>query len=129
MDALLLNELKDEIRQLRAAELTRLADRASNLDDLLERASLPDGAPLRRLRILQVLVTAGVANAAASRAIRLAVDEVEEDVARPTALTLAWLMDARSGERRLDALDDALTSRESPPGRGFPFAAPSRVRR
>lgn len=129
MDALLLNERKDEIRQLRAAELTRLADRTSNLDDLLERASLPDGAPLRRLRILQVLVTAGVANAAAVRAIRLAIDQVEEDVARPTALTLAWLMDARSGERRLDALGDALTGREVSPGRAFPFAPPARVRR
>ena len=129
MDALLLNERKDEIRQLRAAELTRLADRTSNLDDLLERASLPDGAPLRRLRILQVLVTAGVANATASRAIRLSIDQVEENVARPTALTLAWLMDARSGERRLDALGDALTDREVSPGRGYPFAAPTRVRR
>ncbi|MBF4549375.1 hypothetical protein [Pseudoclavibacter sp. VKM Ac-2888] len=128
MDALLLNERKDEIRQLRAAELTRLADRTSTLDDLLERASTPEGEPLRRLRILQVLVTAGVANAAAVRAIRLAVDEVEESVDRPTSLTLAWLMDARSGERRLDALGDALNDREAPPERGFPFAAPSRVR-
>lgn len=93
-----------------------------SIPDLLRQATTEEGRPLRRISLRQLLLTQeGWGRARADRVLSLTTSLLGHE---PTSrLTVAWLIDARAGRRRVHALADALTERVAP-WIGFPYAPP-----
>lgn len=110
----------------RAAEYTRsdwlvsLSTGFTSIPDLIRRATTEEGRPLRRITLRQLLETQdGWGRARATRVLSRTTSLLGHE---PTSrLTVAWLIDARAGGRRVHALADALAERDVP-WIGFPYA-------
>lgn len=89
--------------------------------EVIEEACTEDGATLRKLRLHSLLISQprwGEKKVLQSLELMISVLKVKVD---PKAITIGWLVDSRSGGRRVQAFVDALQPRE-PIWPGFPFA-------
>lgn len=124
MSLALANTAKDEAARTRSRWLVSLQKEGTvTVPDLLKAATTEEGRPLRRITLRQLLLTQdGWGRARADRVLSHTTSLLGHE---PTSrLTVAWLIDARAGRRRVHALADALTERVAP-WPGFPFAPPS----
>lgn len=123
MSLALANTAKREAARTRAAWLVSLGVEGNKtIPDLVRQATTEEGRPLRRITLRQLLLTQeGWGRARADRVLSLTTSLLGHE---PTSrLTVAWLIDARAGRRRVRALVDALTERDVP-WIGFPYAPP-----
>lgn len=123
MSLALANVAKREAARTRSEWLISLGvEGLTTIPDLLRQATTEEGRPLRRITLRQLLLTQeGWGRARADRVLAHTTSLLGYE---PTSrLTVAWLIDARAGRRRVQALADALTERVVP-WIGFPFAPP-----
>lgn len=119
----LANTAKREAARTRGAWLISLGVEGNKtIPDLVRQATTEEGRPLRRITLRQLLLTQeGWGRARADRVLSHTTSLLGHE---PTSrLTVAWLIDARAGRRRVHALADALTERDVP-WIGFPYAPP-----
>jgi hypothetical protein len=116
----LANTAKKASARTRAEWLTSLSMGVISISDLIEAATTEDNRALRRITLRQLLSTQeGWGRAKTSRVLFLTTHLLGLE---PTSrLTVAWLLDARAGGRRVRALADALFDRAQP-WIGFPYA-------
>lgn len=92
-----------------------------SVPDLIQAATEESGAPLRRISLRQLLLTQPGWSEAK---VRAALDRITHllDLKESTRrLTVAWLVDARTGGKRLRAWADVMQERVLP-WTGFPYA-------
>lgn len=96
--------------------------------DVFHEATSPDGKPLRRLSLRQVLLAQpGVGPAQVRQILLRMFDHLGTEVERPT---VQWLIDSRTRGRRIRALHDATRDpQQGPPWHGFPYAPPPETTR
>ena len=119
----LANTAKREAARTRSSWLVSLGVEGNKtIPDLVRQAPSEEGRPLRRITLRQLLLTQeSWGRARADRVLSLTTSLLGHE---PTSrLTVAWLIDARAGRRRVHALTDALTER-AVPWIGFPYAPP-----
>jgi len=116
----LANATKKEASRIRAEQLLSLQSGLTTIPDLILAASSEDSRALRRITLRQLLISqegwgeARVHSVLSRTSSLLGLD--------PTSrLTVAWLIDARAGGRRLRAFADARSARVTP-WTGFPYA-------
>lgn len=116
----LANAAKVQASRTRQVHVESLQMGVSSISDLLLAATTEGGRALRRLTLRQLLMNQeGWGRARTSRALSFITSHLGHE---PTSrLTVAWLIDARAGGRRVRALADALTERTQPEI-GFPYA-------
>jgi len=122
--------LAADARALRKGWLSALEAGMVGIGDLLAAAATPEGAPLRRLALADVLYATvrhryPASSGYARRVSRAMLAEVLSAARRPGArgVKVAWLLSAQSDGRRLDALADALSRGErKPPSERWPYA-------
>lgn len=117
------NISRAQANALRAQWLVGLAGDLLTVSDLLAFAATPKGRPLRRISLWQLLTTQvgwGQARAAAALAHLRALLRC---TAPNSAMTIGWLLDNRTGGRRLVALTTALSGQDNAPWPGYPFEA------
>lgn len=109
--------------RIRAEWLVAITTGAATVDDLLRAAAEPDGKPLLRISLRQLLLAQpGVGTQGAKKLLRKThVAAFGHDESKWTALrTVANLLDTRAEGSRYLSLRDALATRRTP-SRGFPF--------
>ena len=90
--------------------------------DIIGAACAPGGEPLLRMTLLKLLShQPGWGEARALRAIHRMCRQLGAPTQTPRRLTIAWLVDSRTGGHRLQAFCDALTD-PALPWPGFPYA-------
>ncbi|MGP4994613.1 hypothetical protein [Glutamicibacter ardleyensis] len=110
-----------EARKLQAEWLHLVSIGEAPLMEVIEEACTEDGAPLRKLRLYSLLTAQprwGEKKALHALELMISVLKVKAD---PKEVTIAWLVDSRSGGRRVQAWADALQERKLP-WPGFPYA-------
>lgn len=120
----------DQARIVRGTWLAYLADGVFGLEDLLAEAATDEGFPLRRLRLHTVLAAMPeFGDTTARRVVDKLVDTLPGVGRRSYGdITVGWVMDGRSGGRRLLVLLDVLRDRNAAVSWGSPFGAhPTRV--
>lgn len=108
----------------RAEHLSLVATGLLSVHDVVASACAPEGAPLLRISLRQLLGAQpdwGKTRVNAAMA-RMATLLGEDDASRER--TVAWLVDPRVRGARLLAFADATTSDIGPPWPGFPFTPP-----
>lgn len=120
MSLALANTAKFEADRTRAEWLISLSSGVISISDLIKAATREDGQALRRITLRQLLMSQeGWGRARAERVLSHTTHILGHE---PTSrLTVAWLIDARAGGRRVHALADALRMRVTP-WIGFPYA-------
>ncbi len=116
----LANDAKLRAEQTRAVVLASVNVGASSIPDLLTTASTEQRHPFRRITLRNLLISQfGWGRARTAHALARITSLLGPE---PTSrLTVAWLIDARVGGRRVRALADVLTER-AVPWIGFPYA-------
>lgn len=120
------NTARAEANAERGRALASLRAGTSDVTGILRRACLPEGKALRRIPLVRLLSGQDGWTKRRARATVRSVLTVLQD--RSTGydavdqLTIMWLIDARTGGRRMRALADALDPKEMPPWMGFPYA-------
>ena len=109
-------------RVMRGEWIQLLASGSVSVADLLVTAAGADGAPLRRLRLVQVLAaqedwSMERAQSVVSMTVRGAQSRSEPK--RP--VTVGWLIDPRSGGRRLRSFAEAMASLDADHLDRFPY--------
>lgn len=110
--------------------LTLIADGVSTIDQLFTEAAAPDGRPLLKLSLRQVLLAQpgwgrNRTRAVLEKILSVAggrVGHVQSANVGHVQPTVSWLLDSRSGGRRVAALLDALEPKKGAPWPGFPFS-------
>jgi len=120
MSLALANVAKAEASRTRQVHIESLQVGVLSISDLLEAAAQEGNHALRRLTLRQLLMNQeGWGRARTARALTHLTSLLGSE---PTSrLTVAWLLDARAGGRRLRALADVLSERTQPEI-GFPYA-------
>lgn len=120
MTLALANTAKFEAQRTRADWLISLESGVTSISDLIKAATTEEGRALRRITLRQLLMSQeGWGRARAERVLSHTTQILGHN---PTSrLTVAWLIDARAGGRRVHALADALKTRTEP-WIGFPYA-------
>jgi len=114
-----LNDARRVASRARAEWLVGLESGFVTIADVLQYSTSENGAPVQKLKLGSMLTAAhGAARARAAVKHILAVLEVDVPASE---VTVGWLMDSRTGGRRLMALSDALNPKDAPPVPGFPF--------
>ena len=111
-----------EARRLQAEWLHLVSTGELPPMEVIQEACTEDGASLRKLRLYSLLTSQprwGEKKALQVLELMISVLKVKVD---PKEVTVGWLVDSRSGGRRVQALVDALQPRE-PIWPGFPFAS------
>lgn len=120
------NAAKAAAEDARGRALADLETRASEVADIVRGSCFPEGAALRRIPLVRLLSgRPGTSKRHARAVVRqtLAVlGERNRTDRQVDALTIMWVIDARSGGRRIRALADALDPKEQAPWQGFPYA-------
>lgn len=123
-----LNTARRAASRARAEWLVGLESGFVTVGDVLEYSTNENGAVVNKLKLRSMLTAAhGAPRAKAIVKHMLAILELEVP---SSELTVGWLMDQRTGGRRVMALADALNPKTGPPFPGFPFrtsAAPVKV--
>jgi len=116
------NAARATARRMRGEWLLLLADGVFTAEDLFREAATPQGRPLRRLTLKQVL--SAQPDCSEERALKITrkiCSTLRLDPAPPTRdLTVAWLLNPAAGGTRLLAYLDALHPRTIP-WPGFPM--------
>ncbi|MGP5015105.1 hypothetical protein ACTXJX_14980 [Glutamicibacter ardleyensis] len=110
-----------EARRFQAEWLLLVASEEASLSEVIEEACTEDGASLRKIRLVSLLTSQprwGEKKALQVLNLMISVLKVK---AEPKEITIGWLVDSRSGGRRLQAWTDALQPK-APAWRGFPFS-------
>ncbi|WP_412905262.1 hypothetical protein [Aeromicrobium sp. 179-A 4D2 NHS] len=118
-----LAEARRRASRTRAEWLVAITEGVVTVDDLIRAACEPDGKPLMKISLSQLLLAQpGVGKAKAERVLRKTHTALSGrgDDSQPLQ-TVANLVDPRSGGRRYVAFRDALSDRQTPVT-GFPFA-------
>lgn len=123
MNLALANTAKQKAARTRSEWLVSLGvEGLVSIPDLIRQATTEEGRPLRRITLRQLLLTQeGWGRARVDRVLSHTLSLLGHEPTR--RLTVAWLIDARAGRRRVHALADALTER-AVPWIGFPYAPP-----
>lgn len=118
-----LAEARRRASRIRAEWLVSIAEGIVTIDDLIRAACEPDGKPLMKISLSQLLLAQpGVGKAKAERVLRKMHTTLSGRGADTTRVeTVANLIDPRSEGRRYLAFRDALCDRQTPVT-GFPFA-------
>jgi hypothetical protein len=109
---------------MRAEWLVALDAGVVDADGLIDQACVPEGRPLLRLPLRQVLISQphfGNARAGKTLARMQSILGVEMPI---RDMTVAWLLDSRVGGRRFMAWLDATLKNRSEPASGFPYLSP-----
>jgi len=114
-------------RAVRAEWLTSLKLGLCTVPDLINHACSPDGRPLLRIGLVRLLTeqdgwTRNGAVATINQALRL-LGQPEMTSQQASKLHVQWLVDSRSGGRRVQALTDAMDPKMHQPWGGFPYAS------
>lgn len=115
----------DQIRAMWLWDIhtTRASDHPVTMRDLLVEACTPAGRPLGRIRLTRLLQAGtGCSRLSAGRMINQLLATIGGTINDQRDLTVRWLLDPRSGGRRIIALADVLHMRDGVPWPGFPFA-------
>lgn len=120
MSLALADSAKRKAEHTRADALVSLHWGSLSISDLITAATYEGSQPLRRITLRQLLGSqAGWGRARVSRVLASITSLLGHE---PTSrLTVAWLIDARAGGRRVHATADATYSRTQP-WIGFPYA-------
>lgn len=119
------NISRAQANSLRAEWLFGLASDYLTLLDLLAHATSKAGRPLRRISMFQLLTAqVGCGPATANSTLDRLRALLRCTTGNP-AMTVGWLLDNRTGGRRLLALTTALRGGELEPWTGWPFSASS----
>lgn len=110
-------------RRLRSEHLVALAEGTVTISDVVDTAITEDGAPLRRISLRQLhLSQAGWGERRTARLLSAIADRLGS-TDHPRDMTVAWLIDPRSGGRRYLIWLDAQQAKDNKPWTGFPLAA------
>lgn len=109
-------------RRTRAEYLIALTEGLIDISDLLAFAVTEDGAPLRRISLRQLLLSQPGWGERRTARVLSALSDRLGTAERPKDMTIAWLIDPRSGGRRYLAWLDVRQAKSSAPWPGFPFA-------
>lgn len=119
MSLALANSAKPAAARTRADFLLSLQTGLISISELIDAATSEDDRALRRLTLRQVLLhQEGWGRARTERVLSELTSSL--GLAPTRRLTVAWLIDARAGGRRVRALADALSGAQ--PWIGFPYA-------
>lgn len=120
------NDHLDGARRIRAEWLLKLQQGETDLPGLLRQACEPGFHALLRLPLTRVIAEQpGYSTAKAVRILGRVQELLGADpLTRPEAVRLKvqWLVDGRSGGRRLMAFCDATRTKEGRPWPGFPYS-------
>lgn len=125
-----LNSARRRALRMRAEWLTQVHEGLITVTELISYAATDDGAPLRVIRLRDLLLSQdrwGQARAdAAMQSLREVLYLGNELPLR--RLTVSWLLDNRTNGQRFDAFLDVLGAERIAPWRGFPFLTPHETR-
>lgn len=124
------NEAAKRARQTRAEWLVSVHQGMVTWPELVEFARTDAGRALRQIKLRRLLIEQDGwnkprADDAIARALKvLGMSEVGERLTR--SLSVGWLLDGRTGFRRIAALSDAIAARNGfhAPCAGFPYRTP-----
>lgn len=119
-----LNEQRQRNRRVRAEQLLALHNGVLVLADVLELAATPEGAPLRTVRLTDLLSSMpGWSKRRAEGAVEWARDNLGVDPEYPDRkMNIGWLIHAQAAHKRGVALSDAMTrDRRTAPHDRYPF--------
>lgn len=109
-------------RLMRSEYLIALVEGLVTVEDVIEAAMADSGKPLRRISLRQLLLSQpGWGERRTNRLLSVLADRLGA-AERPKDMTVAWLIDPRSGGRRYLAWLDVQQAKNSVPWAGFPFA-------
>lgn len=123
------NEAKRTANAERAAALTEIALDMSKPTDIIQRACHPEHRALLRITLVRLLsAEKGTSRDAARRHVTHLHDLIgvtapdRKDIDK---LTISWLVDSRSGGRRMLAFADSIDPKNQAPWPGFPYSMPN----
>lgn len=117
------NISRSQANILRAEWLLGIASDYLTVLDLLTQATSAAGRPLRRISLFQLLTAqAGCGPATVTATLERLRANLRCTTENP-AMTVGWLLDNRTGGRRLRALTAALLASEQQPWLNWPFTA------
>lgn len=115
----------ERARLMRGEWLVLISKDAVTVTDLLLEATKPEGIPLRRLKLRQVLeAQEGWGRASAREFLRRVVGTLMLENVDIDSLTVSWLLDGKTQGTRVQAWLDAAQPREVTLWPGFPFTPP-----
>ena len=118
------NEARREAAVYRAEWLVDLDSSTSTVNDLFKAACTDNGRPLLRLPLRQVLLAEGRIGEAKVGRTLLRIQELLGTEMPVRAMTVAWLLDSRTGGKRFMAWLDANQFQRSKPWPSFPYGSP-----
>jgi hypothetical protein len=116
-----LNRAREAAARVRGEWLLLLRDDLVGPNDVLTEASTPDGRPLLKLSLRQLLLARPGWGRKRTEAVIRKVSSVATGRIEARQITVGWLLDPRSGGRRFAAWLDALEPKTGPAWPGFPF--------
>ena len=129
-----LNSARRRAQRLRAEWLTSVHEGFMPVTDLIAYAATEDGAPLRRVRLRELLLSQerwGESRTETVLASLRAVLNLGDDLPL-RRITVGWLLDNRTSGQRFDAFLDVLGAAtgagRSTPWTGFPFTTVTEAR-
>ena len=118
------NTAREEAAKLRAEWLVGLDAGLVSLADLFAFAATSEGRPLLRIPLRQVLLSAPSIGSSRAPQILARVQSLLGVEMPVRKMTIAWLLDSRTGGRRFMAWVDSTEISRSEPWSGFPYAPP-----
>lgn len=118
------NGVRAEAHRYRVEWLDALDNEVSTTADLFEEACTLEGRPLLRTTLRQILLTDHAFSNARVPKILARIQHLVGVEMPVRHMTVAWLLDPRSGGRRFIAWLDATQEFRSEPWSGFPYRSP-----
>ncbi len=119
------NISRSQANNLRAEWLIGLATDLLTVLDLLAHATTPDGRPLRRISLLQLLTAQVGCGQVRAMATLHQLRALLRCSTPYTAMTIGWLLDNRTSGRRLLAFATAMQGGANCPWAGWPLIDPA----
>ena len=117
------NEAKKRAARMRAEWIISLYEGYISTTDLITAACVGGNQPLLRLTLRQILANQpGWGEVRTNRTLAALRGLLGLTTTGARRLTIAWLVDARVGGRRVQAWADCLDDKSNPPWPGFPYA-------
>ena len=118
------NDARAEAARLRAEWLVGLDADLVTAKDLFEFACTLEGRPLLRIPLRQVLLSDGRFGVARSTRILARIQDLLSVEVPVRKMTVAWLLDARTGGKRYLAWLESTEVLRSKPAPGYPYSSP-----
>ena len=117
------NSARAIANQMRAAELIAVAESRQTIHDVITHAATQQGRPLLRITLRQLLLAQpGWGEQRTTATLKKLASPIGQAAPPLRKLTIAWLLDQRSGGRRFMAFCDTFSAKSAAPWPGFPFA-------